>query len=132
MIIGMVAIAAAAATPSPHATVEAMFAAFNAHDPAAMARLYADDARLTSSDFCTPRGKADIQRTYADLFVAMPDLNDRIETIVTDGDRVAVSFLASSATAKFKLPIIAIFRVRDGLIVADDAIFDTAGQPCSK
>ena len=130
-MIGFAVLAAAVATPSPRATVEAMFAAFNAHDPVAIARLYADDARLTSSDFCAARGKADVRRTYADLFTAMPDLHDRIETMVVEGDRVAVRFVASSAAAKFNVTIITLLRIRDGLIVEDDSVFDTGGQPCS-
>lgn len=115
---------------TPRQTVEAMFAAFNRHDAAAIARLYVPDARLTSSDFCAPRSGKDVERTYRALFDALPDVIDRVETIVAEGDRVAVRFTATSAAADMRLPIHAILRVRDGLIIEDDSIFDTGGKPC--
>ena len=119
---------------SPHETprqvVEAMFAAFNRHDAAAMARLYAPDARLTASDFCAPRGGADVERTYRALFAALPDIADTVETILVEGDRVAVRFTATSAAANLRMPIHAMLRVRGGRIVEDDSVFDTGGKPC--
>lgn len=57
-------ILAMATLRAPTEVVEAMFAAFNAHDARAIAKLYAPDARLTSSDFCAPRGQRDVVRTY--------------------------------------------------------------------
>jgi ketosteroid isomerase-like protein len=63
------AVSSAAAQPSPRAVVEGMFAAFNRNDVAALEAYYAEDARLTSSDFCAPRvGKAGVRRTYDALF----------------------------------------------------------------
>lgn len=115
---------------TPRQTVEAMFAAFNRHDAAAMARLYTPDARLTSSDFCAPRTGRDVERTYRALFAALPDVTDRIETIVAQGDRVAVRFTAASTAANLRIPIQAMLRVRGGKIVEDDSVFDTGGKPC--
>ena len=122
---------ASAPPASPRTAVAAMFAAFNAHDPAAMARLYAPDARLTSSDFCAPRRGTDVQRTYAALFAAMPDLNDQVDTVVAEGDRVAVRFTATSSNTGLRLPIVSMLRVQDGLIVEDDSVFDAGGRICT-
>lgn len=126
------ALLAPAGPATPEATVRAMFAAFNSHDPKAMARRYAPHARLTSSDFCSARGRADVERTYAALFQEMPDIQDSIDSIVTQHDTVAVRFTASSAKAGFTLRIAAFLTVRDGLIVEDDSVFDNGGRPCSE
>lgn len=53
---------AVATPPAPRAVVTAMFEAFNRHDAEAIARLYAPDARLASSDFCAARGRNDVVR----------------------------------------------------------------------
>lgn len=119
-----------AATPSQ--VVQAMFDAFNRHDAAAMAVLYSANARLNSSDFCSPRGKKDVERTYASLFAAFPDIRDDLDSLVASGDRVAVRFTARSRSGgtAMALRIMTFLTVRGGLIVEDDSIFDTKGEPC--
>lgn len=121
---------AVATPPTPRAVVIAMFEAFNRHDAAAIARLYAADARLASSDFCAARGRNDVVRTYAALFAAYPDIRDRIDVMIVERDRVAVRFVATSRTGGLTMPVQAMIRVRDGLIVEDDAVFDAGGEPC--
>ena len=115
---------------TPRHVVEAMFEAFNRHDAPAMARLYAPDARLASSDFCAPRTGKQVERTYRALFEALPDVIDQIETIVAEGDHVAVRFTATSAAAGLRMPIQAMLRVEGGKITQDDSVFDTGGKPC--
>lgn len=131
--LAVAALAASAPAP-PHtdaaATTMAMFAAFNRHDAAAMAALYAADARLTSPDYCAPRGKADVERSYAALFAAFPDVEDVIEMMVVEDDKVAVRFTATSKATGLRLPIAAFLKVRDGLIVSDDSYFDAGGKAC--
>ena len=119
------------ASRAPEAVVRAMFDAFNRHDAQTMQRLYSSDARLTSSDFCAPRGKADIRRTYDALFSAFPDIHDTVEILVSEGDRVAVRFTATSQRGNLKLPIHTFLRVRNGLIAEDDSVFDAGGRPCT-
>jgi ketosteroid isomerase-like protein len=115
---------------APEAVVQAMFAAFNRHDAAAMEQMYAEDARLTSSDFCHARGRSDIERTYNALFKTYPDIRDTVETIVSQGDRVAVRFTAASSSGGISMTIHTFLRVRDGRIVEDDSVFDAGGRPC--
>lgn len=136
IVAASVALAAASATlpnpiASPRQVVEAMFDAFNRHDPVAMQALYAADARLTSSDFCTVRGRADVQRTYRDLFAAFPDIRDEVQVMIVEGDRVAVRFVAISARGGLRLDMQAMMEVRDGMIVGDHTLFDNGGRPCS-
>ena len=119
-----------AADRSPEAVVRAMFAAFNRHDAVAMERIYAPDARLTSSDFCRARGRSDVRRTYEALFRAFPDIRDDVTTVVSEGDHVAVRFMAISRRGGMSLTIHTFLRVRDGQIVEDDSVFDTGGRAC--
>jgi len=132
LVVMVIALTAAAMPPSPRATVEAMFAAFNRHDATAMATLYSVDAMLNSSDFCAPRnGPAEVKRTYEALFQAFPDIRDEGMTFVTEGERVAVQFLARSAQGQLNLPIGAFLVVRNGRIVSDEAYFNAGATPCS-
>lgn len=131
----LIALAAAQVTvpapnPSPEGVVRAMFESFNQHDARSMEALYAHNARLTSSDFCEPRGKADVQRTYESLFRAFPDIHDTIETLISEGNVVAVRFVAVSRTGKMALTIHTFITVRNGLIASDDSLFDNGGRPC--
>lgn len=126
----LLAAATPPASPAPRSVVKAMFEAFNRHDAAAIARLYAPDARLASSDFCAARGRDDVARTYAALFAAYPDIRDRIEVMIVEGDRIAVRFVATSRSGGLTMPVQAMIRLRDGLIVEDDSVFDNGGQPC--
>lgn len=124
---------AAQSPPAPRAVVEALFAAFNRHDLDAMVALYADNVRLTSSDFCAPRaGHVGVRRTYSQLFQAFPDITDTIDQLVIEGDRVAIQFTARSRASgrELNLRIATFITVRGGLIQSDDSIFDTRGQPC--
>lgn len=116
--------------PSPRAVVSAMFETFNRHDAVGLAKLYAADARLTSPDFCSPRGQRDVERTYAALFAAYPDIRDEVQEMVVEGDIVAVRFVATSKAGKLNLPIQTMLRVREGRIVSDDSLFDAGGAQC--
>jgi ketosteroid isomerase-like protein len=116
------------------AAAEKFFKAFNARDFVTMEALYAPDAVLTSSDFCAPRGRADLRRTYETLFDGHPDVVDIVDVMVAEQDYVAVRFhaVADSGRNPMRLPLMAMLRFRDGLIVEDDTIFDTGGKPCDR
>lgn len=113
----------------PRDVVLSMFEAFDRHDVDAMVRLYAPEARLTSPDYCRPRGGDDVPRSHRTLFAEFPDIRDELESVVAEGDLVAVRFTAISSQGELFVPIQAMLRVRDGLIVSDDALFDTGGKP---
>ncbi len=135
-LVFLMAVPAAPVTadPAPEAVVRAMFDAFNRHDAVAMAELYADDALLSSSDFCAPRvGREEVKRTYRALFAAFPDIHDEIAQMVVQGDHVAVRFVAKSgqSSSPLVLSISTFLTVRQGLIRSDDSTFDAGGRPCS-
>ena len=128
--LALLAVASSTTCPAPEVVVRQMFEAFNRHDASTMEKLYAPEAHLSSSDFCKPRGRMDIQRTYGALFKAFPDVRDEIEALVAQGDTVAVRFTALSRAGKLELTIHTFLRIRNGLIVSDDSVFDAAGRPC--
>jgi len=130
----MIAIALGASLlAEPKAVVSSMFEAFNRHDAADMAKLYAEDARLTSPDFCSPRGHGDVVRTYQALFTTFPDIRDVIDRMIAEEDHVAVRFHAEMMQAGHvtDMPIVTFLRVRHGRIVEDDTLFDNRGRPCA-
>jgi ketosteroid isomerase-like protein len=118
----------------PAAIVHKLFDSFNRHDIAALQALYAPNAHLTSSDFCRPRTGADVTRTYEALFRAFPDIRDDVETIIIEGDRVAVRFASASRMLGkgFHLKLMTFFRFSGDLIIEDDTIFDTRGRACEE
>ena len=127
-------VTAASGATSAQSVINARFAAINRHDIDAVAALYAPDATLTASDFCAPRhGRADVARTLHGIFQLVNDLSADVESMVAQGDRVAVRFVVRGTVGgrAIAIPIMDFYTVRDGLIVADDGIFDTGGRPCS-
>ena len=122
--------------PSPKTVVEERFAAVRRHDIEAIVALYANDALETSPAFCAERSGPDgARRTYAELFQAFPAITDDVTSMVVDGERVAVQFIARSKKADgsyaFEVPLANFLVVRHGHIVRDDTYFDTRGRPCS-
>jgi limonene-1,2-epoxide hydrolase len=125
---------AASSATSAQAVITARFAAINRHDIDAVVALYAPDAALTASDFCAPRhGHADVERTLRGIFQLVNGLSADVESMVAQGDRVAVRFVVRGTVGghPIAIPIMDFYTVQNGLIVADDGIFDTGGRPCS-
>ena len=126
----------AAREPSPKTVVENRFAAVRLHDIEAIVALYANDALETSPAFCVERiGPEGARRTYSELFQAFPAITDDVTSIVVEGERVAVQFVARSKKADgsyaFEVRLANFLVVRHGRIARDDTYFDTRGRPCS-
>lgn len=134
MNVAALLLASMSVANSPRAVVEELFRAFNRHDVAALQALYAPDARLMSSDFCSARTGADVTRTYMALFRAFPDIRDDVISMVFDEDRAAVRFMTSGVAGgnDFRFELMTFFRFRDRQIVEDITIFDTKGRPCEE
>jgi ketosteroid isomerase-like protein len=131
--------AGAAARPrdiAAKAVAEKRIAAVMRHDLHAIVALYAPNAIETSPGFCSQRvGREGVLRTYGDLFKMFPDItNDKI-SYTSDGNRVAVQFVALSrkadGTVALQVPIANFLTVEHGLITRDETYFDTKGRPCS-
>jgi len=113
LVLLSAATASSAASVAPPSVVRVMFEAFNRHDTAALAALYAEDVRLASSDFCRVRtGRPAVVRTYRALFERSPGIHDEVQDVIVDGDRVAVRFVARSGQGARSLALpIATFLV---------------------
>lgn len=132
-LLALAASVSVSSASSPSSVAQAMFDAFNRHDADALSSLYANDARLASSDFCANRtGRAEVKRTYQALFATFPDIHDEVQQVVVQGDRVAVRFMARSdaGASPLHLPISTFLTVRQGRIVSDDSTFDTGRRAC--
>ncbi|MGH8160427.1 MAG: nuclear transport factor 2 family protein [Rhodanobacter sp.] len=113
----------------PVKTVRQKFEAFNRHDASTIEGIYATDAILHSPDYPELAGNSRIADTYRGLFDAIPDANDNVQNIDSSGDRVYAQFVLSGhlkgTGGKFvKVPIISVYTVRDGHIVADSTYYD--------
>ena len=121
---------------SPRAVVEKRFALVGRYDDEGIAALYASDAIETSPAFCTDRrGPAGALRTYSELFKSYPTITAHITSLIVEGERVAVQFVARvrnpDGSVAFESRLANFLIVRDGKITRDDTYFDTKGRPCS-
>lgn len=117
---------------TPRAVAEAMVAAIDRHDAAALAALYAEDAVVTASDSCKSSiGPEAVRKGHEALVRAMPDLRLAATDWVVSGDRVAVLLTArSKALGPSDEMVLADFlTVRNGRIIRDVTIFNP-GEPC--
>ena len=134
LLAALTGCASLARETSSKAVIEAKFVAVNRHSVDDIEKLYAPGVSITASNFCAPRhGRADVRRIYQDLFASFPDIRAEILEYVVQGDRVAVRYLVriGAAGKDFAVPIINLFTVRDGLITADDGVFDNGGRKCA-
>ncbi len=67
-------------------------AAWARRDPALLSANHAAAGLVVSPMFHRVEGRAQIQKTYADLFAAFPDWDMRYEDPFTSGNRIAVFF----------------------------------------
>jgi ketosteroid isomerase-like protein len=119
---------------SPRAVVEKRFALVGRYDDAGIAALYASDAIETSPAFCTERrGPAGALRTYSELFKSYPTITAHITSLIVEGERVAVQFVARvrNPDVAFESRLANFLIVRNGKITRDDTYFDAKGRPCS-
>lgn len=146
MILGGLALAGGASLPAqaqePNAA-ERFAARLNAHDIDGFAALFADDYINNQASAAAPARKelSAKQATVAFFqarLVAMPDLQVTVETQLSQGDKVAVSFVYTGThkgpyfgiapTGKrLRFTSCDIFRAKDGLIAEHWGMGDIAG-----
>jgi steroid delta-isomerase-like uncharacterized protein len=118
--------------------MQAMQRAWNTKDAAALAAAHSDDGVVQSPIFGSVRGKAEIERSYADLFRAFGDWSLEGEELIIDGHRAAQLFSVqathtselfgvSATHRQFKLQGVLIFEFRDGKIVHERRLYDFTG-----
>lgn len=105
---------------SPAEVVQAQVLAYNAHDAAAFAACYADDARLTGLSGKRPpiEGKAAIEKAYASLIATQPTAFrvEILERTVSGPIVVDLERVHGMAAGKQRPDSFAIYEVREGRI----------------
>jgi steroid delta-isomerase-like uncharacterized protein len=112
--------------------------AFARRDLDGLAALYADDAVLESPLAGTVIGREALAQAHGGIFAAFPNLTQMFEEPLVDGHRAAIAVESSGAhTAAimglppsgrpFRLRLVFLLEVRDGLIVRDRRIYDFTG-----
>jgi sigma-B regulation protein RsbU (phosphoserine phosphatase) len=112
--------------------------AAGSRDLVRLAGLYADDAVAVSPVFGTVRGAHAIVETWGTLLTTFSDITLDISDILVDGDRIAVlatvnttdraGWFGRPAThAPINYRMVLLLTVRQGTIVYDERIYDSAG-----
>ena len=124
--------------PAARALVQRLERAANRHDTAALLECYAADAVAISPQFATLTGRTAIARSWDRLFTTLPDCRLEVSDVLVDGDRIAIlgGIAATDVCGWFGLPptgspiryrITILCTVRDGAIVHEERIYDSAG-----
>ena len=117
---------------------QVMQRAWNARDPAALAVLYADDALVHSPMFGEVHGRAEIERSYREMFRGFADWIFEGQDLIIDGTRAAQTFIATATHSsdlfgveathrKFKVQGVLVFELRDGKIQSERRLYDFTG-----
>jgi len=113
----------------PIETIQRKFAAFNAHDVAAIESIYAADAVLHSPDYPQLVGNSKIADTYKRIFEAIPDAKDDVVSIQSSADTVYAQFVLSGhfngmQSKPVNVRIISVYTVKDHHIAGDSTYYD--------
>jgi steroid delta-isomerase-like uncharacterized protein len=109
------------------------------HDADALTDLHSDACVVESPLGGTHEGKAAIRDVYRAFFDGFPDAELRQEELIIDGNTaVQVVMLSATDTGGFmglpptgkpaRLPMVAVCRVADGLIVHERRVYDFTGM----
>ena len=121
------------------ALIARIVAGVSQQDIAALMREYADDCVLESPTAGGEvRGAPAIERVFRTWFSAFPNLEYKTERIIVDEDDIVVialltgrddgGFMGLTPSHKsFRIPLVAIFTIRDGRIVRERRILDFTG-----
>jgi len=125
--------------PKSTSFVAQLCAAWNSHDPAAAAALYADDCQGSDISQVAPlQGRAEMQDYFARFFAAFPDVQLRVDSVVQEENRYALAWTAEGTHLGKLMNIppsgknIAVrgmsqVVVKDGLITTSAVVWDMAG-----
>jgi len=120
--------------------VEKRTNAMNHRDLAGVLAVYAPDCVVESPLAAgSIQGGQALAKVHQALFDAFSDLKLTLDTILVDGDNVAVSyvmngthtaeFMGLSPTGKpFRVPVMTVSKIADGLIVAERRVYDFTGM----
>jgi len=115
--------------------VQTMQRAWNAKDAAALASFHADDGVVHSPMFGEVRGRAEVERTYGEMFRMFGDWDFQGQELIIDGDRFAQTFVATATHSsemfgveptnrRFRVQGVLVFEMRDGKVVNERRLYD--------
>lgn len=121
------------------ALVNSLQRAWRARDAVALAAHHADDSTVRSPMFGVISGRAAVEESYRNLFLAFADWTFETEDLVIDGNRVAQFFRANAthtddffgvaATGRrFETHGVIYMELRDGTITRERRIYDFIGM----
>ena len=107
-------------------------------DSAGLAKAHAEHGVVESPMFGVVRGRAAIERAYADFFRAFPDSNNELQGLIVDGDHVVQLFKihATHSQEMFGLPPSGrqftiqgalVYQLEGGHIAHERRIYDFTG-----
>jgi ketosteroid isomerase-like protein len=117
--------ALAADTASPLDRAQAIFAAFDAKDVAALADLMTDDVRLQIGNAEVVNGKAEFARALSAFFASVAAFRHTVTNVWSDLDAIIAELRVHYTRldgAELTLPCCNVFRLRDGA-VADYRVY---------
>ena len=122
---------------TPQAVLTAYFDALTRHDLDAIAAAWAPDGHCHVAGQADATGPDGVRAYWAELFGASPDMRIQIDELIAEGEQVAVKWSASGTFAgpgsyqgieptyaRLDLEGLDLFRLRDGLILREDAYTD--------
>ena len=118
--------------------LNAMHRASNSRDAAALAAAHTDDGVIYSPIFGEVHGRAAIEKSYHDLFIAFADWTYEPAELVVDGLRAAQVFsVTASHTSelfgvqpthrRFRFQGVLVLEFRDGKIAVERRLYDFTG-----
>jgi steroid delta-isomerase-like uncharacterized protein len=113
-------------------------AGWNAKNPEALARGYAEDGTIISPIYRTVQGKQAILESFRATFVTFPDWDLVGQELLVDGENVAQPFIVRATHTrefmglpgsgrKFEIQGVRIFKMKDGLIAYERRYYDFTG-----
>jgi uncharacterized protein (TIGR02246 family) len=113
-------------------------AAWDAHDPVALAATHAEQGVVASPTGGVLEGRTEIERIYRLWFSAFSNVRFVDDEVLIDGDRVAqVARVAATHTGDFfglsptgrqvEVQVALVMKIADGLVVEERRIYDYTG-----
>lgn len=113
---------------------KAMFDSFNRHDWEVMANYYSEPALFLDPSFGVDYVSKTRQETaakYREMQELFPDIHDEVVGLYPSGNKVIAEFISTGKAAdstSFRLPIISVLTIENGLIVKDATYYDGPDQ----
>lgn len=124
------AVACSPSSSRPERVAEKLFDAFNRHDWKSMVDLYAEEAKFLDPSFGVEpvsKTRSETIAKYTELQKMFPDIHDEVKAMYPNQNTVVIEFISTGTApdgTTFRLPIVSILTIENGLIVKDATYYD--------